>query len=127
VTHDRGDTAPTSARPQLRSQISYPNLSLKCPVDVRRAVADTRWPAVSNCSSTTLHEVGAQAMTTEEIAGRSGVSKATIYKWWPNKHNGANEASAQEPDEYAERAHSSPVSDYRSELSRHRSMPESEA
>jgi AcrR family transcriptional regulator len=31
-------------------------------------------------------------MTTEEIAGRSGVSKATIYKWWPNKHAVAVEA-----------------------------------
>jgi AcrR family transcriptional regulator len=25
-------------------------------------------------------------MTTEQIAARSGVSKATIYKWWPNKY-----------------------------------------
>jgi hypothetical protein len=24
-------------------------------------------------------------MTTDEIASRTGVSKATIYKWWPNK------------------------------------------
>ena len=33
-----------------------------------------------------LHEVGLRAMTTEEIANRSGASKATIYKWWPNKY-----------------------------------------
>jgi len=25
-------------------------------------------------------------MTTEQIAARSGASKATIYKWWPNKY-----------------------------------------
>jgi AcrR family transcriptional regulator len=25
-------------------------------------------------------------MTTEQIAARSGSSKATIYKWWPNKY-----------------------------------------
>ena len=31
-------------------------------------------------------------MTTEEIAARSGVSKATIYKWWPNKYAVAVEA-----------------------------------
>jgi AcrR family transcriptional regulator len=37
-------------------------------------------------TSELLHEVGLQAMTTDEIAGRSGVSKATIYKWWPNKY-----------------------------------------
>ena len=31
-------------------------------------------------------------MTTEEISARSGVSKATIYKWWPNKYAVAVEA-----------------------------------
>jgi AcrR family transcriptional regulator len=37
-------------------------------------------------TSELLHEVGLRAMTTEEIASRSGASKATIYKWWPNKY-----------------------------------------
>ena len=37
-------------------------------------------------TSELLHEVGLRAMTTEEIANRSGASKATIYKWWPNKY-----------------------------------------
>jgi len=40
--------------------------------------------AVLRATSELLHELGLQAMTTDEIAGRSGVSKATIYKWWPN-------------------------------------------
>ena len=31
-------------------------------------------------------------MTTEEISNRSGASKATIYKWWPNKYAVAVEA-----------------------------------
>ncbi|MCH6171493.1 TetR/AcrR family transcriptional regulator [Pseudonocardia alaniniphila] len=31
-------------------------------------------------------------MTTEEIASRCGASKATIYKWWPNKYAVAVEA-----------------------------------
>jgi AcrR family transcriptional regulator len=39
-----------------------------------------------------MHEFGLRAMTTEEIAGRCGASKATIYKWWPNKYAVAIEA-----------------------------------
>ncbi len=42
--------------------------------------------AVLRATSQLLHEVGLKAMTTEEIASRSGASKATIYKWWPNKY-----------------------------------------
>lgn len=32
-----------------------------------------------------LLENGFQAVTVDKIADRAGVSKATIYKWWPNK------------------------------------------
>jgi AcrR family transcriptional regulator len=39
-----------------------------------------------------MDEVGLRAMTTDDIAGRSGVSKATIYKWWPSKYAVAVEA-----------------------------------
>jgi AcrR family transcriptional regulator len=42
--------------------------------------------AVLRATSDLLHEVGLRAMTTEQIASRSGASKATIYKWWPNKY-----------------------------------------
>jgi AcrR family transcriptional regulator len=42
--------------------------------------------AVLRATSELLHEVGLRAMTTEEIASRSGASKATIYKWWSNKY-----------------------------------------
>jgi AcrR family transcriptional regulator len=42
--------------------------------------------AVLRATSELLHEVGLRAMTTEEIATRSGASKATIYKWWTNKY-----------------------------------------
>jgi AcrR family transcriptional regulator len=41
---------------------------------------------VLRATSELLREVGLRAMTTEEIASRSGASKATIYKWWPNKY-----------------------------------------
>jgi AcrR family transcriptional regulator len=42
--------------------------------------------AVLRATSELLHELGLRAMTTDEIASRSGASKATIYKWWPNKY-----------------------------------------
>ena len=48
--------------------------------------------AVLRATSELLHEVGLRAMTTEEIANRSGASKATIYKWWPNKYAVATDA-----------------------------------
>lgn len=48
--------------------------------------------AVIRATSLLMHEVGLRAMTTDEISARSGVSKATIYKWWPNKYAVAIEA-----------------------------------
>jgi AcrR family transcriptional regulator len=48
--------------------------------------------AVLRATSELMHEVGLRVMTTEEIANRSGTSKATIYKWWPNKYAVAVEA-----------------------------------
>ncbi|MGO4444349.1 TetR/AcrR family transcriptional regulator [Mycobacterium sp. 2YAF39] len=48
--------------------------------------------AVLRATSELLGEVGVRAMTTEEISNRSGASKATIYKWWPNKYAVAVEA-----------------------------------
>ena len=48
--------------------------------------------AVLRATSELMQEVGLRAMTTEAIASRSGASKATIYKWWPNKYAVALEA-----------------------------------
>src|ERR1700704_4844536 len=48
--------------------------------------------AVLRATSELMQEVGLRAMTTDEIANRSGTSKATIYKWWPNKYAVAVEA-----------------------------------
>jgi AcrR family transcriptional regulator len=48
--------------------------------------------AVVRATSALLHEVGLRGMTTEQIAARSGASKATIYKWWPNKYGVAVDA-----------------------------------
>lgn len=41
--------------------------------------------AVLNAAYKLLLERGLQATTVEAIAGESKVSKATIYKWWPNR------------------------------------------
>ena len=48
--------------------------------------------AVLRATADLLHEVGLRWVTTEEICTRSGVSRATIYKWWPNKYAVAVEA-----------------------------------
>jgi AcrR family transcriptional regulator len=48
--------------------------------------------AVLKASMELLQQGGLRAMTTDQIASRSGVSKATIYKWWPNKYAVAAEA-----------------------------------
>jgi AcrR family transcriptional regulator len=66
--------------------------------------------AVLRATSELLHEVGLRAMTTEEISARSGASKATIYKWWPNKYAVAVEAflsemMAESPDPDTGSAH----------------------
>jgi AcrR family transcriptional regulator len=41
---------------------------------------------VLQAASELLPEVGLRATTADRIAARSGVSKATIYKWWPSKY-----------------------------------------
>src|SRR5260370_30578862 len=48
--------------------------------------------AVLRAASELANEVGLRSMTTDEIARRSGVSKATIYKWWPSKYAVAADA-----------------------------------
>jgi AcrR family transcriptional regulator len=54
--------------------------------------------AVLRATSELINEVGLRAMTTDEIASRSGVSKATIYKWWPTKYAVAVEAFLSQMD-----------------------------
>src|SRR6201991_813872 len=66
--------------------------------------------AVLRATSELLQEVGLRAMTTDKIASRSGVSKATIYKWWSNKYAVAIEAflsdmDAESPDPDTGSAH----------------------
>src|ERR1700755_3260712 len=82
-----------------------------------RPRSDRSRTAVLRVTSQLINEVGLRAMTTDEIARRSGVSKATIYKWWPNKYAVAVEAflaemMAQSPDPNTGSAHE----DFRSVL-----------
>ncbi|MNB73824.1 Fatty acid metabolism regulator protein [compost metagenome] len=41
--------------------------------------------SILSASYDLLQEEGFGSVTVEKIAERAGVSKATIYKWWPNK------------------------------------------
>lgn len=41
--------------------------------------------AVLEAAQTMLKEIGYSSITIDQIAERSGVSKATVYRWWPNK------------------------------------------
>lgn len=48
--------------------------------------------AILRAACELLHEVGLRGMTVDGIARRAGVSKATVYKWWPNKSTVAIDA-----------------------------------
>lgn len=48
----------------------------------RDEVARTR---ILDAALELLEEVGFTSVTTDAIADRAGASKATIYRWWPNK------------------------------------------
>ncbi|MGO3884802.1 MAG: TetR/AcrR family transcriptional regulator C-terminal ligand-binding domain-containing protein [Mycetocola sp.] len=49
----------------------------------RRPAADVRADVLS-ATGTLLFEYGMQTITFERIAQESGVSKTTLYKWWPS-------------------------------------------
>lgn len=72
-------TVDTSAQPAARARPGRPRSEQS-----RLAVLRATWEL--------MQDVGLRAMTTEQIASRSGASKATIYKWWPNKYAVAAEA-----------------------------------
>jgi AcrR family transcriptional regulator len=41
--------------------------------------------AVLTAAMELILEMDLRAVTVDRVAQRSGVSKATIYKWWPNR------------------------------------------
>ncbi|TJZ99013.1 TetR/AcrR family transcriptional regulator [Actinacidiphila oryziradicis] len=82
-------------------------MSLTNPVRRRsgRPRSERARQAVMLAASELLPELGLRAMTTDRISERSGVSKATIYKWWPSKYAVAVDAflagmfaASREPD-----------------------------
>lgn len=50
--------------------------------------------AVMRATAELLAESGVRATTAEAIVSRAGISRATLYKWWPNKTAVAIEAFA---------------------------------
>lgn len=57
----------------------------------RRPAAEVRHDVLA-ATATLLHEDGLQAVTFDRVAGRSGASKTTIYKWWVSPGTLAAEA-----------------------------------
>jgi AcrR family transcriptional regulator len=82
MTDDLADTQSTSPVASLAPAKARPG----------RPRSEQSRAAVLRAASELMQEVGLRAMTTELIAARSGASKATIYKWWPNKYTVAVEA-----------------------------------
>jgi AcrR family transcriptional regulator len=50
-----------------------------------RPRSTTAKAAILQAARELLDERGLKALTVEAIASRAGASKATIYRWWPNK------------------------------------------
>lgn len=57
-----------------------------------RPRCDAARKAVLEAANSLLEEVGFARLSMEGIAARAGVSKATIYRWWPSKGAVAMEA-----------------------------------
>ena len=60
-----------------------PTAVAKAPATHRRNPESHR--AVLVAAEALLREIGYASITIDRIAERSGVAKATIYRWWPNK------------------------------------------
>jgi AcrR family transcriptional regulator len=63
--------------------------SAECTAAILRATA-----AILRATAAILDEHSYAEVSIEEIASRAGVSKQTIYKWWPSKAKRAMEACA---------------------------------
>lgn len=61
------------------------NPTLKKPRGRPRATAAVAHGAIIDATYELLHEKSVRDLSIEEIAARAGVSKPTVYKWWPSK------------------------------------------
>jgi AcrR family transcriptional regulator len=77
-----GPTSATTASAEAGAAESGPS----APRRPGRPRSERARQAVLRAAWELLSEVGLRAMTTDQIGARSGVSKATIYKWWPSKY-----------------------------------------
>ncbi|MGE0800036.1 MAG: TetR/AcrR family transcriptional regulator [Lautropia sp.] len=75
LSHERGARRRVNPRPAASA--------VKAPASSRRNPESHR--AVLAAAEALLHEIGYSSITIDRIAERSGVAKATIYRWWPNK------------------------------------------
>jgi AcrR family transcriptional regulator len=64
-----------------------PRVSEKSPAEGRRGRprSERARQAILAAAVEFLYEEGLSAMTMDRVAERAGVSKATIYRWWPSK------------------------------------------
>ncbi|MEU6119204.1 TetR/AcrR family transcriptional regulator [Streptomyces sp. NPDC047117] len=68
----------------------------KAPDAARRSERSRR--AIFDAALSLVGEVGYQRLTIEGIAGRAGVGKQTIYRWWPSKADVLLDAFTAEAD-----------------------------
>jgi AcrR family transcriptional regulator len=50
-----------------------------------RPRSEAAWQAILEATRTLLEATSVRELTIETIAKQAGVSKSTIYRWWPNK------------------------------------------
>lgn len=76
----------------LRAEVAAGTLPEKDGAQPRRGPSDRVRMLVMQATESLLQESGFARLTVDRIAERSGVGKATIYRWWSNRADVAMEA-----------------------------------
>jgi AcrR family transcriptional regulator len=71
---------------------SRPDVDIEEPKKRGRQRSTVAEAAILKATMELLEDRPLAAVTAEDIASRAGVSKATLYKWWPNKNRIALDA-----------------------------------